>query len=130
MKHRRRWGVLGLILALLLPLGLWAGGKGARLWLHLNSLQGTLARREAGANTGALNSLVAADFAALKGDFAALESDLAAVEAEPRAFMPQVQHLGWVPWFGGDIQAVPELLELVLIVLPPLLPDGPVAVRA
>ncbi len=112
MKHKRRWGVLGLILALLLALGLWAGGKGARLWLHLNSLQGTLARLEARANPGALDSLGPADFAALKGDFAALESDLAAVEAEARAFMPLVQHLGWVPWFGGDIQAVPELLDV------------------
>lgn len=112
MKHKRRWGVLGLILALLLALGLWAGGKGARLWLHPNSLQGTLARLEARANPGALDSLGAADFAALKGDFAALESDLSAVEAEARAFMPLARHLGWVPMFGGDIQAVPELVDV------------------
>jgi len=108
----RSWGILGLILILLLALGFWAGSKGLRIWRHLNSLRAALSRLEARARPEALDDLQPADFAALKEDFATLEADLAAIQAEAGLFLPLASHLGWVPQFGGDIQAAPALLEV------------------
>ena len=112
MKSRGRWIVMGLILILLLALGFWAGGKGVRLWRHLNSLRAVLPQLEARAKLEALGDLQPADFAALKDDFSTLEADLAAIEAEMRPFLPLTRYLGWVPKFGGDILAAPTLLEV------------------
>ena len=112
MKLKWNWVILGLILVLLLALGFWAGSKGLRLWPYLSSLRATLSRLEARARPEALADLQPADFAALKEDFATLEADLAAIEAEAGPFLPLARHLGWVPRFGGDIQAAPALLNL------------------
>jgi len=109
---KRRWVVLGPILALLLALGVWAGSKGMRLWQHLDSLRTTLPRLEARIRPDAMADLQPADLAALKEDFATLEADLAAIEAEVGPLLPLTPYLGWVPRFGGDIQAAPSLLQV------------------
>jgi len=112
VKLKRRWVVLGVILVLLLVLGFWAGSKALRLWRHLDSLRATLPRLEARAKPEALSDLKPADFAALTGDFATLADDLIAIEAEVGPFLPLARHLGWVPKYGGDIQAAPALVEV------------------
>ncbi|MDH7486279.1 MAG: DUF4012 domain-containing protein [Anaerolineae bacterium] len=114
MKIKPRWIVLGVIVILLLALGLWAGSKALRLWGHLQSLQATLPRLEARANPDALGDLQAADFAALQADFLTLADDLSAIRDEATPFLPLTRLLGWVPTYGGDIQAAPDLLDVAV----------------
>lgn len=114
MKIKRRRIVLGAIVVLLLALGLWAGSKALRLWRHLDSLQATLPRLEARANPDALDDLQPADFAALQADFLTLAGDLTAIGEEAAPFLPLTRLLGWVPTYGGDIQAAPALLDMAV----------------
>jgi len=41
-----------------------------------------------------------------------LQDDLAAMQDLARPFLAISRHMGWAPWVGGDLKAVPDLLEL------------------
>ena len=60
----------------------------------------------------ALTSLDPANLAGMQGRFARLEADLDTVAAQVGPFLPLTRSLGWLPRFGGEAQAAPELLQL------------------
>jgi hypothetical protein len=60
----------------------------------------------------ALTSLDPANLADMQGRFARLEADLDTVAAQVGPVLPLTRSLGWLPRFGAEAQAVPELLQL------------------
>ncbi len=61
---------------------------------------------------GALTSLDPAKLADMQARFARLEADLNTIEAQAGPFLPLTRSLGWLPRFGAEAQAAPELLQL------------------
>jgi hypothetical protein len=60
----------------------------------------------------ALTSLDPASLADMQGRFARLEADLDTVAAQVGPVLPLTRSLGWLPRFGAEAQAAPELLQL------------------
>ncbi len=60
----------------------------------------------------ALATLDPARVADMQGRFARIEADLDVVARQAGPFLPLARHLGWLPRFGAEAQAAPELLEM------------------
>ncbi|HSN77535.1 MAG TPA: DUF4012 domain-containing protein [Anaerolineae bacterium] len=109
--HRlRRLALAATLLALLLALGL----------LALRVVQAATATRSALAELQALQtvdlasmtSLDPAKLADMQGRFARLEADFNTIAEQVGPFLPLTRGLGWLPRFGAEAQAAPELLQL------------------
>jgi hypothetical protein len=59
-----------------------------------------------------LTDLDPANLADLQGRFARLEADLDSVAVQVGPLLPLTRSLGWLPRFGAEAQAAPELLQL------------------
>jgi hypothetical protein len=59
-----------------------------------------------------LTDLDPASLADLQGRFARLEADLDTIAAQAGPFLPLTRFMGWLPRFGAEAQAAPELLQL------------------
>ncbi len=59
-----------------------------------------------------LTSLDPANVADMQGRFARLEADLDTIAAQVGPLLPLTRSLGWLPRFGAEAQAAPELLQL------------------
>lgn len=110
-SHQRRKTLLAvLLLALLLAAALLAlrAGQTARAarsaWTELQGLQAM--------DLSALATLDPANLADAQGRFARLEADLDAIADQAGPFLPLTRSLGWLPRFGAEAQAAPELLDL------------------
>ena len=108
---QRRKAVLAVVLlALLLVVALLAlravqAASAARsAWTELQGLQAV--------DLGALATLDPANLADMQGRFARLEADLDTVADQAGPFLPLTRGLGWLPGFGAEAQAAPDLLEL------------------
>lgn len=109
---RRPWKIvlLVLLLALLAALAFVAlrtvrAATAARSALtELQSLQDV--------DLTALASLDPASLGELQGRFARLEANLDTVAVQAGPFLPLARHMGWLPRFGAEAVAAPELLQL------------------
>lgn len=104
---RRRVILLGVLLLLLV----WGGYKAWRVWGLVRSLQGRLDQLQQVVD-GSTDLELADVGESLRGAHA----DLRALQSEVAPFLPLTRSLGWVPAIGGDLQAVPALLDLALAV--------------
>ena len=109
--HRlRRLALAAILLALLLVVGL----------LALRAVQIATAARSALAELQALQTVDLASMASLdpakladmQGRFARIEADFNTIGDQAGPFLPLTRGLGWLPRFGGEVQAAPELLQL------------------
>jgi hypothetical protein len=73
----------------------------------LTELQGLQA-----VDLASLTSLDPASLADMQGRFARLEADLDTIAAQAGPVLPLTRFLGWLPRFGAEAQAAPELLQL------------------
>jgi hypothetical protein len=69
---------------------------------HLDSLQTLVSAGEA--------NLTGLDLARLEHDLRGAATGMEKLYGESKPFLPLARHLGWVPRYGGDIQAVPYVL--------------------
>ena len=87
------------------------GYKAQRVWRVARSLQGRLDSIEAAASNGVDTGLgtVGED---LRGAYA----DMRSLRSELGFLLPFAPYLGWVPAFGGDLVAAPELMDMADLV--------------
>lgn len=90
--------------------------QAARTWYHLSSAQATLGRLEkrlASTQMSAILALGGPDhLAAIRSDLARLDHNLSTLESISRPVLSLSPHLGWLPVWGADIEALPQLLIL------------------
>ncbi len=106
---RRLWRpVLAATLLVIVALvALWAVQTARAARSALVELQGLQA-----VDLVSLTSLDPADLADMQGRFARLEADLTTIETQAGPLLPLTRSLGWLPRFGAEAQAAPELLQL------------------
>lgn len=80
---------------------------------HARSLQGHLQALEAAAG-GGVADLDAASVEDAGAHLAAMHDDLVALEGLAAPFLPLCRYLGWVPTYGGDLAAAPDLLDVAV----------------
>jgi hypothetical protein len=93
-----------LVAALVALRAVQAASAARSAWTELQGLQAV--------NLDALTTLDPANLADMQGRFARLEADLDTIAAQAGPFLPLTRGLGWLPRFGAEAQAAPELLEL------------------
>jgi hypothetical protein len=109
-RRLRRLALAATLLAVLLVLGV----------LALRTVQIAAAARSALTELQALQtvdlasmtSLDPANLADMQGRFARLEADFNTIDDQAGPFLPLTRGLGWLPRFGAEVQAAPELLQL------------------
>jgi hypothetical protein len=89
---------------------LWLGLALSRVRRAANAVRADLRAIEAMASGGA-QSFDLKDGARL---LYALDADLVALRDAARPFLWMAPYLGWLPWYGADIQAAPVLLDAAL----------------
>jgi len=127
VKTKWRWVFLLLIAALLVVAAVWA----ARMVGHALSLKAQLDDLQAMAEGNPDQVDPQAAIALVHG----LHADVTVLQAGVRPVLWLTPYLGWVPRYGGDIQASPHLLamgsalmdtaDILLDVFSPLLEDAP-----
>lgn len=111
-------------------------------WLGFKSVRGYLAYQATAAHLAGLETVVSLDpelpaLAQLQDSVRQVAEDLDLLQREAAPFLPLMPYLGWMPVYGGDLQALPHLLPagrdlgrvalLLVDTLAPLLepqPDG------
>ncbi len=96
--------LLLLIAALLVVTAVWA----VRTVGHVRSLKARLEAVQALAEAGPGQVDPKAAIALVHG----LHADVTALRSDARPFLWLTPYLGWVPVYGGDIQAAPDLLDM------------------
>lgn len=109
-QRRRRWRrPVTLILALLVLVGGgWAGYQTSQLIQRIQSLKARLAQAQALAGQPPAEIDLAQIGTLIKG----ARDDSVALRAAARPFLAVAPYLGWVPIYGGDLQAAPALLDM------------------
>lgn len=110
-RSRVHWLGWGLILAGVLVLGTWGTVTAVQLVGHARSLRGHLQVLERWAEEAPL----AQDQNALRAageHLAGMRADLEAIQTRVGPLLPAGRLLWWVPTYGGDLAAAPELLEM------------------
>jgi hypothetical protein len=107
--HSLGWLLIRLGLLTVALVVVWLGFKTYRIYAayrgmapHLDNIQALVSAGQA--------SPTELDMAQLKDDLRSTATGLETLNEELSPFMPLTRHLGWVPSYGGDIQAAPYLL--------------------
>jgi hypothetical protein len=103
----------GLILAGVLVLAGWAVFTGLQVLDHARSLQSHLEQLE-GLTQGDIQALQPGELEGAGQHLAGMRRDLEAIEAQVGPLLLAGRLLGWVPRYGGDLVAGPDLLELAV----------------
>lgn len=101
------WLVAGLLLVVILVVGLRlarAGFAARSAWGELQALQ-TI-------DPNTLSNLDGDGIGAVKSHLGRLEADLETVQAQAGPFLPAARLMGWLPQYGEEITAAPDLLEM------------------
>jgi hypothetical protein len=99
------------LLGVLLVCAVVVGYKAQRVWRLARSLQGRLESVEAASSSG-----VDTELGTVGEDLRGAYADMQSLRAELAFLMPVAPYLGWVPVFGGDLAAAPELMDMALAV--------------
>ncbi len=109
----RRWlGMVFLVAGVLILLG-WLVVTSVQVFQHTLSLRAHLQSLERVAR-GNISRLGPAEWKEAGGHLTGMRQDLEALDAQLGPFLPLGRFLGWVPTYGGDLAAAPDLLDLAV----------------
>jgi len=107
---RLEWTLLGVGLAILMVIGVWAGILLADTWKAAQAVRADVEALQALAEGGIANVDAGWALELLR----TTRVDLARLQETARPLLALAPLLGWVPRYGGDIAAAPALLEVGL----------------
>ena len=111
----RRWlGTVFLLTGLLILVG-WLMVTGVQVFQHARSLRSHLRSLDKLVQ-GNISRLGPAQWKTAGTHLTGMRQDLEALEVQVGPLLPLGRFLGWVPTYGGDLAAAPDLLEMAIAV--------------